>query len=209
MVMDFIDGCCVSSIVDKDGAMPCHRALPIFIQVAEGLAHAHEQGIVHRDIKLSNIMLVTQNGVLDIVKIVDFGIAKQWLKTDNNMEAFTLAGEVHGSPLYMSPEQCRGITLDHRSDIYSLGSVMYEMLTGRPIFTGENPVTVMTKHIHEAPKPLGLPISIICGEIERIVLKALAKKPEDRYSTANDLKSDLQFSLCALTAASTRTNHAA
>jgi serine/threonine-protein kinase len=198
MVMDYIQGCCVSSIVDEEGAMAPHRALPIFIQVAIGLAHTHEHGIMHRDIKLNNIMLVNNKDDHDLVKIVDFGIAKQWLKSDVDGAVLTLAGAALGSPLYMSPEQCLGRKMDHRTDIYSLGSVMYEMLTGRPIFSGPDPISIMKQHIYEPPLPMDLPISCASAEIEPIVLKALAKNPADRYSSVNELKSDLQFSLYSL-----------
>jgi len=198
MVMDFIEGYCVSSIVETIGALAPHRALPIFIQVAIGLAHAHEHGIMHRDIKLNNIMLVEQDGQPEEVKIVDFGIAKQWQEIGTEATALTVAGEALGSPLYMSPEQCRGKAMDHRTDIYSLGSVMYEILTGRPIFAGPNAFTIMTKHIQQSPSPMGLPKTSESAEIERIVLKALAKNPDDRYATVNALKSDLQFCLFSL-----------
>jgi serine/threonine protein kinase len=201
MVMDYIDGRCLASTVEKDGALSCHRALPIFIQVATGLAQAHEHGIMHRDIKLGNIMLMDNDGAPDFVKIVDFGIAKQWLNSSNSSGGFTLAGEAVGSPSYMSPEQCQGTMVDHRTDIYSLGCVMYETLTGRPVFTAQTAVGVMAKHVNEAPPPMGLPTSSTSAEIERTVFKAMAKNPQDRYATANDLKSDMQFSLYALSQA--------
>jgi serine/threonine protein kinase len=195
LAMDYIDGSCVSSIVDKEGSMAPQRALPIFIQVATGLAHAHAHGIMHRDIKPNNIMLIDMEGECDVVKIVDFGIAKHWSKDGSGMAPQTLAGEAIGSPLYMSPEQCLGRAVDQRTDIYSLGSVMYETLTGRPIFTGANAFTIMTKHIHETPQAMGLPKFPAFADIERIVLKALAKRPAERYATVNDLKSDLEFCL--------------
>jgi serine/threonine protein kinase len=197
MVMDYIDGCCLSSLVGEECAMSSDRALPIFIQVAIGLANAHEHGIMHRDIKLSNIMLVGSKPN-DVVKIVDFGIAKQWLNNSNSSMGFTLAGEAVGSPSYMSPEQCLGTTVDQRTDIYSLGCVMYETLTGRPVFEGQNAVAVMSKHINEIPSPMALPTSCVSAELERIAFKAMAKNPEDRYATANQLKSALQFSLYKL-----------
>jgi serine/threonine protein kinase len=199
MAMDYIDGSCVSSIIEDEGAMAPHRALPIFIQVAAGLAHAHAKGIMHRDIKLNNIMLIEKNNERDIVKIVDFGIAKQWAQKDGNTSPpLTLAGEAIGSPLYMSPEQCLGKTMDNRTDIYSLGSCMYEALTGRPLFTGENAFTIMTKHIHELPEAMDLPQFPAFIEIERIVFRALAKNPDERYATVTDLKSDLELVLRTL-----------
>ncbi len=201
MVMDYLEGVCVSTIVEEKGAMHPLRALPIFIQVAKGLAHTHAQGIMHRDIKLNNIMLVNKGEKRDVVKIVDFGIAKQWSqKGGASFAPLTLAGEAIGSPLYMSPEQCLGKEIDHRTDIYSLGSVMYEILTGRPVFNGENAFMIMTKHIHEAPGSLKLPPRAEFQELERIVLKALAKKPDDRYAMVDDLCADLEACLKTLQA---------
>jgi serine/threonine protein kinase len=193
MVMDYIEGPCVSTIVTEEGPMSPERALPIFIQVATGLAHAHEQGIMHRDIKLTNIMLVEQDGEHDVAKIVDFGIAKQWQKSTCDETALTMAGEALGSPLYMSPEQCRGKAMDHRTDIYSLGSVMYEMLTGRALFNGPDAISIMTQHIMQPPSPMALPPSEVSREIEEIVFKALAKDPDDRHANVNALRSELQF----------------
>jgi len=195
MVMDYIDGLTVYSLLEKEIALTPERALPIFIQVAAGLAHAHEQGIMHRDIKPNNIMLMDKKTERDLVKIVDFGIAKKWSESGDNSIFMTPAGDSIGSPSYMSPEQCMGIGMDHRTDIYSLGTVMYEMLTGRQVFTGRDAVAVMTKHVKETPAPLGLPDAASFAGIEHIVLKALAKSPADRYANISDLKSELQFCL--------------
>jgi len=189
MVMDYIDGTCASTIIEQSGAMSLDRALPIFIQVAAGLAHAHDLGIMHRDIKPHNIMLIEQDSQQDFVKIIDFGIAKQ-LHSDPSM-ALTITGEAVGTPCYMSPEQCLAGKVDHRTDIYSLGCVMYEMLTTRLVFVADNPVALMTKHVQEVPPSMGLAPSPETAEIERIVLKSLAKKPEERYKSAYELKADL------------------
>lgn len=189
MVMDYIEGICAGTLIEQSGAMTLDRALPIFIQVAAGLAHAHELGIMHRDIKPQNIMLIEQDSQSDFVKIIDFGIAKH-VQSDASM-ALTITGEAVGTPCYMSPEQCLAREVDHRTDIYSLGCVMYEMLTARLVFAANNPVALMTKHVHEVPPAMGLIPSPAAIEIERIILKSLAKKPEDRYSDAYELKADL------------------
>lgn len=189
MVMDYIEGTCASTIIEQNGPMSLDRALPIFIQIAAGLAHAHDIGIMHRDIKPQNIMLIDQDSQQDFVKIIDFGIAKQ-MHSDASM-ALTITGEAVGTPVYMSPEQCLAGDVDHRTDIYSFGCVMYELLTGRSVFAANSPVALMTKHVHETPPAMGLLPSPISSEIERIILKALAKKPSDRYSDAYELKADL------------------
>jgi len=190
IAMDHIQGYCASSLLESGFSVPLGRALPIFAQVASGLAHAHAQGVMHRDIKPNNIMLVVENGVHDIVKIVDFGIAKSLAGTD--AVTLTRAGEALGSPVYMSPEQCSGGAIDHRTDIYSLGCVMYELLSGRPIFEADSPFEMMTKQIHDVPQSLGLQPSAQVAEIERIIFKAVAKNPADRYQRADELQLDLQ-----------------
>ncbi|MBP9089806.1 serine/threonine protein kinase [bacterium] len=189
MVMDYIEGICAGTLIEQSGAMALERALPIFIQVAAGLAHAHELGIMHRDIKPQNIMLIEQDSQSDFVKIIDFGIAKH-VQSDASL-ALTITGEAVGTPCYMSPEQCLAREVDHRTDIYSLGCVMYEMLTARLVFAANNPVALMTKHVQEVPPAMGLIPSPQATEIERIILKSLAKKPEDRYSDSYELKADL------------------
>lgn len=189
MIMDYIEGICAGTLIEQNGAMPLERALPIFIQVAAGLAHAHELGIMHRDIKPQNIMLIEQDSQSDFVKIIDFGIAKH-VQSEASL-ALTITGEAVGTPCYMSPEQCLAREVDHRTDIYSLGCVMYEMLTARLVFAAANPVALMTKHVQELPPAMGLSPSPSAAEIERIILKSLAKKPENRYADAYELKADL------------------
>jgi len=196
MVMEHIDGVPAHLAVTKPEKFSLQRALPIFIQIADGLAHAHDIGIVHRDIKPSNIMLLEAHGMRDFVKIVDFGIAKMW-SHDSSM-VLTREGEAVGSPMYMSPEQCMGTTVDQRTDIYSLGCLMYEMLTGRLIFTAEDPMKLMGKHISEMPPPMALSDSPASLEMERIVTKALAKNPKNRHVRAMQLKFELQAVLCSL-----------
>ena len=185
LVMELIHGETLADRLQREGRLTAAEALPIFIQACFGLAYAHERGIVHRDIKPSNIMLL--NGIAcgaeAAVKIVDFGIAKFAQHDGGEVQALTKTGEVFGSPLYMSPEQCAGERVDHRADVYSLGCVLFEALTGTPPCVGENALSTMMQHqtalaptLKEAS--LGLAFS---PELEEIVATMLAKSPEKRY----------------------------
>lgn len=183
LVMDFLEGTSLSATLQELHYLPIERALRIFVQVCEGLAHAHEKGVIHRDIKPNNLMLVNFIGQSDFVKIVDFGIAKIATPSEGEGEELTQTGEIFGSPMYMSPEQCRGKELDARSDIYSTGCVLYRCLTGKPAFAGRDAMECMFRQVHEAPvcfrdvcPDFNLPMSL-----EAIVQKALAKEPEERF----------------------------
>ncbi len=196
MIMDFIEGQSINTLVES-GPMAMQDALPIFVQVASALAHAHEKNIIHRDVKLSNIMLINLPYQRNVVKLVDFGIAKQ-LGTDSPFEdqnGLTDGGQVVGSPLYMSPEQCMGQALDYRTDIYSLGCVMFYVLTGRPVFTAESVMLLMRHQISRQPQSLRAVTGSVSEEVERVVLKTLAKMPEDRYQTMNEVIADLEHAL--------------
>lgn len=195
LVMDFLTGQPLSSVIRSEGHMSAGRAVPIFIQICDALASAHDLKIIHRDLKPSNIILETQNP--DSIKIVDFGIAKILPHEGTDAVALTQTGEVFGSPLYMSPEQCKGEKLDARADIYSMGCLMYEMLSGSPPITGANMLEILYRHINETPKEFkqlaketkDLSIS---KPLEAIVFKALAKDPADRYQSMQALQLDLQ-----------------
>jgi len=191
IVMEYVEGVSAASQILAE-PMPADRAVSIFIQIASGLAHAHSLGIVHRDIKPSNIMLIEENGMHDTVKIVDFGSAKRLTPGEETTLQLTRTGEAVGSPVYMSPEQCCGGTIDHRTDIYSLGCVMYEMLTGRAVFTAKDIVELMNKQVKEKPAPMSLPPSYMVGELNRIIFKALAKDPAQRYQQAIEMKHELE-----------------
>lgn len=193
-VMDFVEGKTLATVLNKTGFLNIDEALDIFIQACEGIAHAHDNGVIHRDLKPSNIMLVTNKAGQQIVKIVDFGVAKMILDDGAEMERLTRSGETFGTSLYMSPEQCAGKPLDYRSDIYSFGVVMYETLTGMPPFIGQNVLDTMQKHINEKA-PLCAESRgdlFIPAKLENIVQKALAKKPEMRYQSMRELKTDLE-----------------
>ena len=179
----------------EQGPLKLDEALDIAIQIAQGLAKAHEQKIVHRDIKPANI-LVTKDG---LVKIVDFGLAKLV------GAKLTKTGATLGTAQYMSPEQARGEEVDARSDIFSLGAVLYEMLTGRHAFPGEYEQATLYAIMNEEPEPVTALRSGVPMELERIVTKALAKKPGERYQHADDLIVDLKSVARESGAATTRT----
>jgi tetratricopeptide (TPR) repeat protein/TolB-like protein/predicted Ser/Thr protein kinase len=182
IVMDCYDGESLKDLIAR-GPMEVELVVDIAHQVAQGLQKAHEKGIVHRDIKPGNI-IITRDGV---AKVVDFGLAKL---TDQSR--VTQTGSVVGTPLYMSPEQVRGEKVDSRTDLWSLGAVMYEMLTGRAPFTAEHYQALMYCILNtEAPAPSSLRHGIPVG-LEAVILKLLKKNPADRYQSAHDLCSDLQ-----------------
>ncbi len=193
-LMELVNGVTLADEVKKLGRLPMKRALKIFIQVAFAIDYAHNHKIIHRDLKPSNIMLeknVQDNS--EAVKVVDFGIAKLTGIDEFNQQTLTKTGEIFGSPLYMSPEQCTGTTVDSRSDLYSLGCVFYETLTSAPPFIGESALATMMKHQGEAPlslKEASMGIGFPTG-LERIVAKLLEKDPNLRYQKASALAADL------------------
>lgn len=195
LVMDFVEGGSLSQLLTEEGRLPLDRALNILIQMADALKSAHEKGIVHRDLKPSNILLTSSGTTSDIVKIVDFGIAKVALPDDaEEIARLTTTGEIFGSPMSMSPEQCRGEHADQRSDVYSYGCLMYEMLTGHPVFHARHLVDVMFKQMHEMPERFKTvcPEAKIPARFEAIALKALQKDPDQRYQSMSDLLKDLK-----------------
>ena len=192
LVMDYLEGINLATLLQEEGSLPESRAVPIFIQACSALAHAHSKGVVHRDIKPANIMLIEYEGQPDYLQIVDFGIAK--LMQPDGAEQLTHTGEVFGSPLYMSPEQCRGKDLDARSDIYSLGCVLYRCLTGRPVFGGRDAMECMYKQVNDTPSTFHelCPEVKISESLEAAVFKAIAKEPEDRFQTMPQFREALE-----------------
>ena len=182
IVMELIDGISLKQYMEVKGILNWKETLHFATQIAKGLEPAHSRGIVHRDIKPHNVM-VLKNGS---VKVMDFGIAQVMNKSN------TLTKEALGSVHYISPEQAKGSFTDSRSDIYSLGVVMFEMMTGRPPYDGDSPVAVAIQHINGgAPRPTSLNPNIPVG-MEQIIMKAMALEPKDRYSSATELLSDLE-----------------
>jgi eukaryotic-like serine/threonine-protein kinase len=182
IAMEFLDGRSLREILDSGVVLPPERIADIVAQVAEGLAYAHRHQVVHRDVKPANIM-VLENGV---VKITDFGIAL--LPTGTR----TLAGNVFGSPRYTSPEQVMGRTVDGRSDIFSLGAVLYELLTGLPPFSGADLNSILTQVLHEPTPAPSSHNRALPRAFDHIVAKALAKDPGDRYQDAQEMATDLR-----------------
>ena len=184
IVMELVEGITLKSYINKKGHLGVKESIGIAIQVAQGIEAAHEQHIIHRDIKPQN-MLISKDGK---VKVADFGIARA-------VSSQTMNSSVVGSVHYVSPEQARGGYVDARTDIYSLGITMFEMLTGKVPFEGENTVTVALAHLEE---PIVLPSMLnpeITPAVEQIILKCTEKKPENRYASISDLISDLRKAL--------------
>lgn len=197
LVMDFVSGQTLYSIQKRERILRPDRAVHIFTQVCDALHHAHVQGVVHRDLKPSNIMVMQRDDDPNFVKVFDLGIAKiAWAESEHEQEALTATGEVCGSPVYLSPEQCTHSPVDHRTDIYSLGVVMYELLTGVPPLMGETVYDTIYLHVHEPPPRFSevcdLPIP---PRLEQIVMKALSKDPGDRQQSMQELRWELQAAL--------------
>jgi len=190
IVMEFVPGESLKEVLDREVLLPVDRALRIFLQVVDGMRYAHGAKILHRDLKPHNIM-VSDEPEPDHVKVLDFGVAKFAEYT----QKITRTGEVVGSPLYMSPEQCTGKPTDHRCDIYSIGVMMFETLTGNPPFRGENYIsTVHLKCTKLAPNFKDVvPGRVFPERLEMIVLKCLEIEPEKRYATMAELKADLEL----------------
>lgn len=192
IVMDYIDGQNLDETIMADGALELQRFFRIFGQVCDGLSAAHSKNIIHCDLKPSNIMLIDCGG-RDEVKIVDFGLAKIIPRTSSVQMQMTDRFEVAGSPLYMSPEQCLGQKLDFRSDIYSLACVMYEAITGQPVFDTYSPFEAFGSQLREMPKPFSAvcPVKKIPSYLECIIFKAFNKDPDLRHQSVSELKEEL------------------
>jgi serine/threonine-protein kinase len=183
IVMEYVDGVTLRDIVHNDGPMPARRALEVISDACQALNFSHQHGIIHRDVKPANIMISKAGAV----KVMDFGIARAI--ADANSVTQTAA--VIGTAQYLSPEQARGEKVDARSDVYSLGCVLYEILTGEPPFVGDSPVAVAYQHVREDPVPPSQRHSDISPELDAVVLKSLAKNPDNRYQTAAEMRADL------------------
>ncbi len=195
IVMDYVEGESLSEVLGQSGPLQPKRFFDIFEQVCAGLAYAHSKGIIHRDIKPGNIMLSRSEGDKEVVHIVDFGIAKILTEDADAVQHLTRTGEIFGSPLYMSPEQCRSGNIDGRADVYSLGCVMFEALTGNPPHRGSSAIETLMLHISQRA-PL---IREACEQfeslkfIEPIVDKSLSIDREKRYQTIEALNDDLVY----------------
>ena len=184
IVMEYVDGPSLSRVLRADGPFHPRRAAEIAAEVAAGLGFAHSRGVVHRDVKPGNVLL-TRSGQS---KVTDFGIARALSSSDEDL---TQAGSVMGTATYFSPEQAQGLPVDPRSDLYSLGVVLYELVTGRPPFSGETPLAIAYKHVQDQPAPPSTLMTGLPPSLEAIIMKLLAKRPDDRYASAEDLRADL------------------
>lgn len=197
MVMEYLDGHSLEQLLRADSRLRLSQFLTTFYQTCSALHHAHSRGVIHRDVKPSNIMMVKNEQNVKIVKLLDFGIAKVLREEDDDDDSnqkLTNTGDVFGSPYYMSPEQCKGETLDARSDIYSLGCVMYQSLMGKRPFEGENAYKTIYMHVNVKPTPFAdLRVDIsLPPALEAVVMKCLEKMPSKRYQTVMELSLDLQ-----------------
>jgi serine/threonine-protein kinase len=183
LAMEFVDGQPLADIMRREGPLPLDRVVRITKQAADALGAAHALGIIHRDFKPDNVMVCDKPGRRDWVEVVDFGIAKR--PAADSQQGLTQVGFVLGTPLYMSPEQVAGESLDQRSDLYSLALVAYEMLSGDLPFDGETTQSKMVKRLLEPPRLIShiRPQLNVLPGVERVLLRALARSPDERYSS--------------------------
>lgn len=202
-VMDLLKGQTLAELIETNGPLEPIRAIEIFLDVSAGLSYAHKKGIIHRDIKPANVVILETPGAdSGKIKIVDFGIAKLSGAADQDRQNLTNVGEICGSPLYMSPEQCEGAKIDARSDIYSLGCTLFEALTGSPPFRGRNALETMMMHQNNTPPPLN---AVYSGRnfpayLDRMLAELLAKRPMDRPQNMDAVHQNLETALARLRA---------
>ncbi|RBY93621.1 Stk1 family PASTA domain-containing Ser/Thr kinase [Blastococcus sp. TF02-8] len=184
IVMEYVEGETLRDVLRREGPLPVERAMSLAADICGALDFSHRNGIVHRDVKPGNVMITPQG----TVKVMDFGIARA---VSDSAATMTSTAAVIGTAQYLSPEQARGDSVDARSDVYSLGCLLYELVTGAPPFTGDSPVSVAYQHVREDPR---LPSSInreVPPELDAILLKAMSKNPANRYQSAADMRNDL------------------
>jgi serine/threonine-protein kinase len=197
LVMYYIEGVKLSELIKVRETVEVLTWLSIFLQMCDALTHAHENGVLHRDLKPGNVILSASDDTKHFVKIVDFGIAKILSQSPTDAKELTKTGEVFGSPYYMSPEQCMGQTLDVRSDIYQLGVLMYECFTGLCPFYGGSLYDTMTMHVKNRPPTFKETdhFNNSAPDLEAIVMRCLSKLPEQRYQSMRSLRRALILTL--------------
>ncbi len=197
-VMEHLVGRNLAQVVQRDGPMEPARAIHIMSQVCGALDEAHRSGIIHRDLKPENVFLTEQGGIADFPKVLDFGLAKV---TEKQMRPgsmiLTREGMVFGTPEFMSPEQAQGKPLDARSDIYSLGIILYELLTGKLPFDAKHSIEFIQLHVNTPPIPLNqrVPGRTVPPALEQVVMRTLSKNPDDRFASASELAQALTWCL--------------
>jgi len=193
IVMELLEGRTLREILAKEAPLDPARSVSLMMQISDAVAAAHEAGIIHRDLKPANVFIVQRADVPSVVKVLDFGIAKlaaESLEDDDRM-TLTQVGVMIGTPRYMSPEQCDGVELTPAADVYSLGIILYEMLTGTVPFSGSTPLAIAMKHATEPPRAPRDFVATIPGALEQVVLHALEKRPEDRPANAAEFRAEL------------------
>ncbi|MBX9788673.1 MAG: serine/threonine protein kinase [Pirellulales bacterium] len=189
-VMEFLPGLTLQEIVERHGPLPAPRVVDLLRQACDALREAHAQGLIHRDLKPGNLFASERGGVFDVVKLMDFGVVE--LMGEGEARPWGPSPRLAGSPLYMAPEQALGgHEPDARSDIYSLGAVAYYLLTGQPPFTGERPIKVLIAHAHDPVRPPSELVPNVPPDLEAVVLKALAKNPDERFADAASFEASL------------------
>jgi eukaryotic-like serine/threonine-protein kinase len=185
MVIEWVEGRLLRTLMNEQPQMPIKRAVAIVLSICDALDCMHKHGVVHRDLKPENIMVNEK----DQIKLIDFGIA---MKEDARRLTFTSLSSVLGTPDYISPEQVKGNRGDQRSDIYSLGIIFYEMLTGETPFSGPNPLAVMNERLQRDPKPAAQLNPAVTAELQEVLDRALERNPRHRYATASEMSWDLE-----------------
>ena len=198
LIMEYVRGTDLGTLVKRDGPIEFERAAPLFAQICAALAEAHALGVIHRDLKPENILVTRTHSGRDYIKVLDFGLAK--LMEREELSDITDRGSIVGTPYYMSPEQIRDDKVDARSDIYSLGALMYRVLTGEPPYTAKNPVGVLTKHLTAdlVPPSICRPDLAIDGRVDALIARAMAKDPVRRYQDINELVADIEAAYTAI-----------
>lgn len=189
LAMEYVPGKDLATVLRDQRQLPESRAVPIGTQLLGSLAEAHDAGIVHRDVKPGNVMLMETRQGGDFVKVLDFGIAK--LRDVSGVASATNVGAIVGTPNYLSPEQARGEPLDPRSDLYSVGALLYEVLAGHPPFVAPNPLAVVAAHLSDPPRPLAQEAPGVSPGFAAVVHKALEKRPQDRFQSADEMREAL------------------
>ncbi|MBY0357594.1 MAG: serine/threonine protein kinase [Candidatus Obscuribacterales bacterium] len=199
LVLDYLEGRSLETLIETEGPPKLDWAMNCFRQICNGLTYAHESGLIHRDLKPSNVMVLHQPQEGADIKILDFGLSRADNTAGKKEQRLTKIGEIQGSPLYMSPEQIQGKEADIRSDIYSLGCLMYETLSGQPPLMGETTIATLMKHMQQLPEPFAQVkgSSQVPAKLEQLVFQCMEKDPNKRFQTVREVESALKESLSA------------